>query len=122
MSKRTGPQSTPTKLALAACEKLSRETKAPAWKRVCDELSKPTRIKRHLSMVHLNALAAKHPKKVIVVLGKVLGKEAFTEKATVYAFAYSDSAQKSIAKTGHAKSVMDLVKEKPSVKEWVMVQ
>lgn len=122
MTKRTGPQSTPTQLTLSACEKISRETKAPAWKRVCSELEKPSRIKAQISVEKLDLLAQKNPQKVMVVLGKVLGKEDFTQKATVYAFAYSASAKKSIENKGKAKSIMDLVKEKPAITDWVMIQ
>jgi len=115
MSKRTGP-SNPILLGLVMeLKKRSNEQSVNIWKRVADDLEKPTRQRR---VVNLSSIS-RHTKEneIIVVPGKVLGAGNLEHKLTISAFQFSDGAKEKIEKVG-AKIVtlLELSKENPSGK------
>jgi len=91
--------------------KASIEQQSPLWKRVAEDLEKPTRKRRIVNVFKLDA----HTKDgdVVLVPGKVLGEGELTKKLTVAAFAFSDEARMKISKQGKAITIAELMKSHP---------
>ncbi|HME87073.1 MAG TPA: 50S ribosomal protein L18e [Candidatus Nanoarchaeia archaeon] len=96
--------------------KVSSESKSQLWRRVADDLLKPTRNRRLVNIFKLDMFAQDGD--VIVVPGKVLGTGDLHRKVTVAAFSFSDSA---VAKIKEAKgtvlTIKELVTKNPSGKD-----
>lgn len=88
--------------------KLSNKNKAPVWKRVAADLSKPARQRRSVNLIRIN----KHSKvnDTILVPGKVLGTGDLDHKVTVAAFDFSEAAKKKI---DNVISIQELMKKNP---------
>ena len=115
MSKRTGPTNGVLIKLVAELKKRSNEQDVNIWRRVADDLERPTRQRR---VVNLSSIS-RHTKEdeTIVVPGKVLGSGDLCHKVTISAFSFSDGAKEKIEKAG-AKIVplLELSKENPSGK------
>ena len=115
MSKRTGPTNHVLIKLVAELKKRSNEQNLNIWRRVADDLEKPTRQRR---VVNLSSLS-RHTKEdeTIVVPGKVLGAGNLNHKITISAFQFSGGAKEKIEKVG-AKIVplVELSKSNPSGK------
>ena len=115
MSKRTGP-SNPILIGLIMeLKKRSNEQNANIWKRVANDLEKPTRQRR---VVNLSRIS-RHTKEneIVIVPGKVLGAGNLERKLTISAFQFSFGAKEKIEKTGSKiVSLMELSRENPSGK------
>ena len=115
MSKRTGPTNPILQNLISELKKKSKEQSINLWKRVANDLEKPTRQRR---VVNLSSIS-RHTKEneIIVVPGKVLGAGNLEHKLTISAFQFSDGAKEKIEKVG-AKIVtlLELSKENPSGK------
>ena len=115
MSKRTGPTNSVLLAIIEELKKKSNEQKANLWRRVADDLERPTRQRR---VVNLSSIS-RHTKEneIIIVPGKVLGAGDLNHKITISAFQFSDGAKEKIEKAG-AKIVplLELSKVNPSGK------
>lgn len=115
MSKRTGPSNPILFRLIVELKKRSNSQNVSIWKRVANDLEKPTRQRR---VVNLSSLS-RHTKEneIVVVPGKVLGAGNLEHKLTISAFQFSDGAKEKIEKVG-AKIVplLELSKENPSGK------
>ena len=115
MSKRTGPTSIILQNLIHELKKRSNEQSLNLWKRIANDLEKPTRQRR---VVNLSRIS-RHTKEneVIVVPGKVLGTGDLVHKVTISAFQFSNGAKEKIEKAG-AKIIplLELSKENPSGK------
>ena len=102
------------KQLVSELKKLSIEKKAKIWKRVAEDLERPTRIKRVVNIYSL----AKNSKdnETIIVPGKVLGTGDIPHKINVAAYGFSEEAQKKISEKGKAMSINDLMKQNPQGK------
>lgn len=115
MSKRTGPIN-PILIGLVMeLKKRSNEQNSNLWKRVANDLEKPTRQRRVVNLSSISRYTKED--EIIVVPGKVLGAGDLNHKLTISAFQFSDGAKEKIEKAG-AKIVplLELSKENPSGK------
>lgn len=84
------------------------------WKRIAEELERPTRQRRIVNLYNIN----KHTEKdeTIIVPGKVLSIGELDHKVTIAAWRFSNNAAKKINKVGKAVLISDLLKESPKGK------
>lgn len=84
------------------------------WKRIAEDLSKPSRSRRIVNLYKIN----KHTKEneTVIVPGKVLSVGDLDHNVTVAAFAFSGSAAEKINKVGKAISINELIQEDPKGK------
>lgn len=92
-------------------KKTSLEQGVGLWKRVAEDLERPTRQRRTVNLFSIERNAADG--EVVVVPGKVLGEGDLTKKVTVAAFAFSDEALSKINRSGKALTIQELVKSNP---------
>jgi len=95
-------------------KKSSIDSGVKIWKRVAEDLEKPTRNRRIINIYSIdkNSKAGE----VIIVPGKVLGTGQLDKKVTVAAYNFSDSAYEKIKSKGEALTIMELVKKNPKGK------
>ena len=115
MSKRTGPTNPILLRIIAELKKRSNEQDVNIWRRVADDLERPTRQRRVVNLSNISRYTKEN--EIIVVPGKVLGAGDLEHKVTISAFQFSDGAKEKIEKAG-AKIVplLELSKENPSGK------
>lgn len=116
MSKRTGPTNTVLKNVIHELKKTGHEHSVSLWRRVANDLEKPTRQRRVVNLSSIN----RHTKEneVVVVPGKVLGTGSLEHKLTISAFQFSGSAREKIKKTGGSiVSLLDLSRQNPKGKD-----
>ena len=113
--KRTGPTNTILLKLITELKKRSNEQDVGIWKRVADDLEKPTRQRRVVNLSSISRYTKEN--EIIVVPGKVLGSGDLEHKLTISAFQFSDGAKEKIERMG-AKIIplMQLSKENPSGK------
>lgn len=88
--------------------KASNENDAPIWKRVAEDLAKPTRQRRSVNIKKINSNT--ESKDTIVVPGKVLGIGELDHKVTVAAWDFSKDAKEKLDNT---LSIRELMKKNP---------
>ena len=115
MSKRTGPSNPILLRLIMELKKRSNEQDVNIWKRVANDLEKPTRQRRVVNLSSISRYTKEN--EIIVVPGKVLGAGNLEHKLTISAFQFSDGAKEKIEKVG-AKIVplLELSKENPNGK------
>ena len=95
---------------------VSAQSKVPVWRRVADDLLRPTRQKRLVNIFKLDLYA--NDGDVIVVPGKVLGTGDLQKKVTVAAFDFSKSAVEKIKLAkGNTMTIKELVQKNPKGKD-----
>lgn len=111
---RTGPSNYQSQQLLGLVE-----AKAPAsrfWRRVAEDLGKPTRQRREVNVYKINQYAQEG--ETILVPGKVLSLGDLQKKVNVAALAFSvQAAQKITAAKGRTMSIFQLLEENPQGKE-----
>ena len=109
--KRTGPTNEHTSNLIGDLYSLAKKEKAKIWKRVAEELNRPTRKRREVNIFRINF----HTKdnETIIVPGKVLGNGELDHKVNVAAWNFSETAKKKIISSGKAMSISELIKENP---------
>jgi large subunit ribosomal protein L18e len=107
MVKRTGTQLRGLKALIIALGK----TQVPIWRRVAEDLEKPSRIRREVNLYKLNKTVKEG--EVAVVPGKVLSLGEITKPITVAAYRFSAEAKEKINKKGKAISIAELLKQNP---------
>ena len=114
MVKRTGPTTLELKNLILDLNKLSSKEKVPLWKRVAEDLLKPTRIRREANLYKINKNIRKD--EIALVPGKVLSSGELDKKVTVAAYQFSKEAKEKINKIGKAITIKVLMKENPKGK------
>jgi len=116
MAKRTGPTNPILQNLISNLRNRSLEQNVNIWKRIADDLSKPTRKRRAVNLSRINRYTNEND--IIVVPGKVLGSGNLNHKLTISAYQFSKGAKEKIIKAG-AKiiSLLELSKEKPDGKK-----
>ena len=94
--------------------------KANIWKRVASELAKPTRQRREINLTKIDMMHKEGF--TLVVPGKVLSSGTLSNKVTVAAFAFSQSAKEKItAAGGKVLSLEDALKANADGKKCKLV-
>lgn len=88
-----------------------RKTKTKVWKRIADELEKPTRRMPKVNIYKINKYTREG--ETAVIPGKVLGIGNLDKKITIAALQFSESALEKINKNGKALSLQEAVKKNP---------
>lgn len=94
---------------------LSRKEKVKIWKRIADDLNKPTRQRRESNLRKINLHCKDN--ETIIVPGKVLGDGELKKKVNVAAWSFSGKAKEVINKTGKTMTIRQLMKDNPKGKK-----
>lgn len=115
MGNRTGASNQILLGLIMELKRRSNSQKVSIWKRVANDLEKPTRQRRVVNLSSISRYTKEDD--VIVVPGKVLGAGDLEHRLTISAFQFSDGAKEKIEKVG-AKIIplLELSKENPSGK------
>ena len=95
-------------------KKLSIEKKVRIWKRIAEDLEKPSRSRRVVNIYKLSRNTK--DKDLVIVPGKVLGTGDLDHSVSVAAFSFSEDALKKISVKGKALSIRDVMKSNPEGK------
>ena len=115
MAKRTGPTNTILKQLIQDLKKASHTEKVGLWKRIAEDLEKPTRRRRAVNLSRINRFT--QPKETVIVPGKVLGSGELNHELTIAAFTFSEGAKQRIAEAkSKAISIKELMKQNPKGK------
>lgn len=116
MAKRTGPTNPQVRALVEALRKDVATAKSALWKRVAEDLERPTRQRREVNLSSLDRFTK--PNEVVVVPGKVLGAGVLAHAVVVAALNFSGSARVQIEQAkGKALSIAELVKQYPDGKK-----
>ncbi|MCC7574611.1 50S ribosomal protein L18e [Candidatus Woesearchaeota archaeon] len=99
---------------IAELKKLSIEKKVKIWKRLAEDLEKPTRSRRIVNIYKLNKYTKND--EFVVVPGKVLGTGDLAHSVSVAAYSFSDDAFKKISEKGKALTIKEVMKNNPEGK------
>ncbi len=103
------------KKTIEELKELSIKEKSKIWKRVADDLSKPSRNRRQVNIYKINKFSKDG--ELIVVPGKVLSLGSLDKKLKIAAFNFSESAKKKIIDSGcEAISLDEAAKTNPKGK------
>ncbi|RME78238.1 50S ribosomal protein L18e [Candidatus Woesearchaeota archaeon] len=110
--KRTGPTNTQLIALIAELKKQSQVEEAPIWKRLANDLERPTRIRRAVNLSRINRYAKEN--EVVVIPGKVLGSGFLDKQLTVAAYTFSQSALEKLKKNNcTVLTLPELMKKHP---------
>jgi len=107
--RKTGPTNQHMKKLIADLRSLATKEKANIWKRIADELEKPTRRRREVNLERINRNTKKGD--TAIIPGKVLSKGELDHSLKVAAWKFSENAKQKINKSGKAISIQELIKE-----------
>ena len=115
MGNRTGPTTLELHNLIIELRKLASKQKVRLWKRIAEDLEKPTRQRREVNLYKIN----KHTRQgeTALVPGKVLSLGNIDKKLTIAAYQFSKQAKEKISKTGKAISIKELIKDNPKGKK-----
>lgn len=110
MVARTGPTNYELQMLLAQLELPARGCRF--WKRIAEELHKPSRQRRVVNVYKINKYA--RPGETVIVPGKVLSVGELHKKVDVAAVNFSSGAKEKIIQAkGRALSIQELLQENP---------
>jgi large subunit ribosomal protein L18e len=112
--KRTKATNSVLKNLIVELRKKSQEHKAGIWRRVAEDLEKPSRQRRIVNLYKINKFTKEN--ETVVVPGKVLAVGELDHPVTIAAFTFSGSALDKINKVGKAIPIGELIKEDPKGK------
>ncbi len=116
MAKRTGSTNIQLRSLIGELRAQASAQKVPLWRRIADDLERPSRQRRHVNLYHI----AKHCKEneSVIVPGKVLGTGEIPHKVNVAAFTFSQSAKEKIADAkGECLTIKELLAKNPKAKD-----
>lgn len=111
---KTGPSNPHMRKLIADLRSLANKEKVMLWKRIADELEKPTRRRRETSIENINKSTKKD--ETIIVPGKILSKGELNHNVKIAAWKFSEASKQKINKTGKIISIPELIKENPKGK------
>jgi large subunit ribosomal protein L18e len=91
------------------------EQQVPLWKRVAQDLDKPSRQQRTVNIFKIEEHAADG--EILLVPGKVLGEGDLTKSVTVAAHHFSQGAIAKINRNGKAMTIAELIKSNPKAQK-----
>ncbi|MFC1727877.1 50S ribosomal protein L18e [Nanoarchaeota archaeon] len=97
-------------------KKVSYAQKVNIWRRIADDLEKPTRTRRIVNLFKLNIYTKDG--ETVIVPGKVLGTGDLNHKVTIAAWTFSESAKEKIKQAkGECLSIPQLIEKNPKGKD-----
>jgi large subunit ribosomal protein L18e len=115
MAKHTGPTTLELKKLIIELRKLSNKQKVKLWKRIANDLEKPTRKRREVNLYKINKYIKQG--ETALVPGKVLSLGNLDKKITIAAYKFSNQAKEKINKVGKAITIKELIRENPKGKK-----
>nr|MDO8081956.1 50S ribosomal protein L18e [Candidatus Freyarchaeota archaeon] len=113
MPKPTGPANPEVWKLITELAKKSKSEKSNIWKRVSDELRRPTRNRVSVNLSKINRYTVNDD--TVLVPGKVLGSGELKHKVCVAALSFSKEAANKTKKTGgECITIQELMKRNPS--------
>ena len=112
MAKRTGPSNMQLRFLIAELRKIASKQNIKLWKRIADELERPSRQRRAVNISRINHNVRKG--EIALVPGKVLSSGELDKDITVAAWKFSDQARKKIK---NAMTIEELMKKNPQGKK-----
>ncbi len=110
MAVRTGPTNPVLQHLILELRKQGSMQNVPLWKRIADDLEKPTRQRRAVNLSRISRFTEEN--ETVIVPGKVLGSGMLNHKLTIAAFSFSSGALEKINKVNaKAISINELMKE-----------
>ncbi len=114
--KRTGPTNSELGNLIRELKTLAIKEDVKLWKRIAEDLEKPSRKRRIVNISKINRFAKDGEN--IIVPGKVLGVGQLDKGLTVAAESFSQSAKDTIAKgNGKAITISELMSSNPKGKK-----
>ena len=114
MVKRTGPTNYQLQQLIVEIEPHAK--KSDFWRRISDDLQKPTRQRRSVNIYKINEYSLDG--ETIIVPGKVLAVGDITKKVDVAALNFSTEAKRKITEAkGKAISITELLQQNPQAKK-----
>jgi len=110
---RTGPMNYQLQQLLQALESKAQESKF--WKRVVEDLKKPTRQRREVNVFKIEQYA--QDGETILVPGKVLSVGELNKKVNVAALNFSTEARRKIMVKGNVLTIQELLQQNPEGKK-----
>lgn len=108
--KRSGPTNYQLKLLLAEIESKASQNKF--WRRIAEDLQKPSRQRRIVNVYKIDKFAREG--EIVVVPGKVLSAGELNKKVNVAAFDFSAEARRKVIEAkGKALSLKELFEQNP---------
>lgn len=111
MAERTGPTNEQLKLLIKELESKYLESGVKLWRRLANDLKKPSRQRREVNVYKIGKLAREG--ETIVVPGKVLNTGELNKGVQVAAFSFSGAAKEKIEKKGKVMSIQELMEKNP---------
>lgn len=106
---RTGPTNISLKSLIEELRKKAYSDNAPLFRRIADDLEKPTRQRREVNLSKINRYAKKG--ELVVVPGKVLATGELNHSVTIAAWKFSGTAVEKITKANaKAITINELIK------------
>jgi len=105
---KTGTENPETQRLIQELRKES--ASAALWRRIADELQRSARSRRVVNLGRIARYAKEN--ETVIVPGKVLGSGEISQKITVAALSFSESAKKQINAKGKAMTIQELLKKK----------
>jgi len=107
---RTGPTNIELKSLIEELKKKAYADNALIWRRIADDLSKPTRKRRTVNLSRINLYTK--PNETVIVPGKVLSSGELDHSLTIAAWKFSEQAKQKIEKAkAKAISIEDIMKD-----------
>ena len=114
--KPTGPTNPDLKKLIGELRKMSHSEQADIWKRLANDLQKPSRQRRVVNLSRINRYSEEND--TVVVPGKVLAAGTLDHRVNIAAFCFSGAARETILKNnGTAMSISELMKQNPNGKK-----
>ncbi len=113
--RRTGPTNPELNGLIQELKKKSIEHGVNIWKRIANDLEKPTRKRRIVNLYKINKYTKKD--ETVIIPGKVLAVGDLDHPVTVAAFSFSGAALDKINKVGKTMPINELIKESPKGKK-----
>lgn len=93
-------------------KRASRKENVYIWRRIADDLSRPTRIRRVVNLSRINRYTTDN--EIIVVPGKVLASGELNHKLVVAAWGFSKHAREKILRAKSTPiTIQELIKKNP---------
>ncbi len=107
---RTGPTNEELKRLIEELRKKAYADNTLIWRRIADDLSKPTRQRRTINLSRINLYTKQD--ETVIVPGKVLSSGELDHSLTIAAWKFSEQAKQKIEKANSkAISIVEIMKE-----------
>ena len=112
--KRTGPSNQNLKRLIQELKEKSLTEGVKLWKRVAQDLEKPSRQRRTVNLYKIEQFA--QDGETVIVPGKILRVGQLTKQLNIAAYTVSKEAEQKITKSGKLLTIQQLLKENPKGK------